>query len=129
MTIALSADGTSVSLSDIEWLNEYSESPVVQSVEWSVDGSAVIDHATKKAGLSIVLAGSDRRAWLSRADADVIRTWRDTPGKEMALAIRGKTISVIFDHRSTAFEAKPVADVSEAPADWPHYITLRFLTV
>lgn len=129
MSIFLSADGISIDLTDIAYLNEYSESPVVQSVEWSVDGSAVIEHATKLSGLSIVLAGSDQRAWLARSDADQVRTWRDIPGKPMTLSIRGQSRAVIFDHRSSAFEAKPIGDVSEAPADWPHAITLRFLTV
>lgn len=129
MTITLSEDGITIDLKDIEWVNEYSESPVVQAVEWSLSGASIIDCAVKQSGLSIVLAGSESRAWLSTADADQIRTWRDIPAKQMNLLLRGVVRRVVFDHRATAFEARPLFDVSDAPADWPHAISLRFLTV
>lgn len=128
--ILLSDGSTTLALpGGLEWSDEYAWSPVEQSMTRSVNGKAIVQVAGLVAGRPITLAGSERRAWVARSVCDAVHACAAVPGKELVLTIRGIAYPVLFrHHEKPAFTARPVADRANAPADWPHYVTLKFIT-
>lgn len=126
------SDGiTNVTLpDDIEWQDERAWQPVVQAAEFGITGALVVEAAAKLAGRPITLAGGDDRAWVARSVVDQLAIWHGIAGKQLTLNLRGVVRSVMFrHHEGNALEAKPVADVADPPADWPHVMTLRLMEI
>lgn len=114
---------------DLDWKNRHSASPVSQSVEWGVDGALIVDACAKKAGVPIVLEGAENRAWMPRSDVDKLRAWARVPGQALTLTLVEDVFSVIFDNGAGALEARALHEVSDPPANWPHRVSLKFLTI
>ena len=131
MSDILLSDGptTLVLPGGLEWSDEYAWAPVEQSMTRSVTGKPIVQSVGLVAGRPITLAGSERRAWVARSVCDAVQAWAAVAGKELTLTIRGIAYPVLFRHHDQpAFTARPVADRANAPADWPHYATLKFIT-
>ena len=130
MSSSLSDGLTTLALpDDLDWKNANSASPVAQSTEWSVDGALIVDVNAKQAGLPIVLEGAEDRAWMRRSEVDQVRAWSRIPGQPFTLTLGEQVFSVIFDHGAGALEARALHDVYDPPADWPHRVSLKFLTI
>lgn len=121
---------TSVTLPDaLNWVDEYTYSPVQQTHTYTTTGALLIEEATRQAGRPITLEGATDRTWCTRALVDQLHTWARTPSTVLTLTLRGTARQVIFDHTKEPLQGLPVLfyqDDSIAAADW--YIpTLRFL--
>jgi hypothetical protein len=111
------------------WPNEFSWSPVDQSVNYTITGAMIVQSSKKLAGQPIVLAGDVAHTWMLRLYVKTLKQWAEEPGRVMTLNLRGVDRNVIFDHANTPIETADVWDFSD-PDDTDFVaITLRFLTV
>lgn len=128
--ITLTHNAATVTLPDaLNWTDEYTWSPVQQSVIYTTTGVPHIEYGTKQAGRPITLEGSEDTTWCTRALVDQLHAWAQTPGITFSLTLRGTARTVIFDHERGALQGLPVLffeDGSIASTDW-YVPTLRFL--
>ena len=131
MNITLTYSGTTVLLSDrLVWDDEFSWSPVEQSLEYSSTGALIVDVGVKQSGRPITLQGTETAAWIQRALCDTLYAWAKLPGADFTLVVRGTSRNVIFNHPS-GFDAVPVwklADGEETP-DQLFVPTLKFIEI
>lgn len=85
---------------DMQWDDEFSYSPVQQTVTYSITGAMLVEESTKQAGRPITLSGKTDGTWLSRADVLLLQTWVSTPLLVLQLGIRGGFKTVIFRHEN-----------------------------
>lgn len=132
MAITLTYLGTTAALSDrLEWVDEWSWSPVTQSAAWSTTGALLLDVGTKLAGRPITLEGTNTQAWISRSLCSTLQAWAALPGAQFSLSLRGVARVVVFDHDKGGFAATPVwrlLDGHESPEQL-FIPTLRFLEI
>lgn len=132
MSITLSAGGTTLTLDpDLYWEDEYSWSPVEQSVDRTVTGALIVQAAARLSGRPITLRPfDDRSAWMPRTDVAQLRAWANVPGQVLTLNFDGTAYRVLFrHHEGSAMTADPVVFYSDPDsADWL-LVTLRFMTV
>ncbi len=125
-----SAEPISIELPDqLDWVDEYSWSPVAQNKTYSITGALLIQSATRQAGRPITLEGRIDTAWCPRSLVDQLYAWAATPGIVLSLTLRGIARSVTFDHEKGALQGLPVMfrpDADIADDDW-YYPTIRFL--
>lgn len=117
---------------DLNWSDEFSWSPVVQSQEYAISGSLIVEEWTKLAGRPITLQGSDNRSWINKSTVLQLQALAELPGKEIALQLGdGRSFTVIMDHSSgSAFESSAVFDLFPTSTDDSYVIKqLKFLTV
>lgn len=82
---------------DLEWTDEFSWTPVEQSLSYSATGSLFIQESTKQAGRSITLQGAEDMGWITRSTADALQALKNAAGTEMTLTLSdGRTFSVMF---------------------------------
>ena len=129
--ITLTAGGTTLTLNpQLNWADERSHTDVVQSVAWSLTGRPIIEVAQRHTGRPITLQGSETRAWVPRTVVDQLQAWRDTPGLQLALSLRGRTFTVAFRHQDDpALEAAPIFEVFDPAEDDPFVITLKLMVI
>lgn len=115
---------------DLDWVDEYDWSPVVQTAEYLLTGSLLVEAAVRQAGRPVTLRGAENRAWVTRADLDILQQLAALPGEEMTLTLLGRDpITVMFRHQDGAIEATPV-DAPVPPAeDDVFYVTLKLMEV
>lgn len=130
ITLTHIASSTSVTLPDaLNWVDEYTWSPVQQSQTYTTTGALLIEEATKQAGRPITLEGSADSTWCTRALVDQLHTWARTLGISLALTLRGVTRTVTFDHSKDALQGLPVLFYEDGSiaADDLYIPTLRLL--
>lgn len=132
MSVITLTDGTStITLPGaLDWTDRYAWSAVGQSMTRGLTGRPIIQAAALVAGRPITLQGDTDRAWVTdRAVIDTLQAWSDVPGKPLTINLYGQTYQVYMRHHDApAFEARPIAGLSNPPAGWPHYITLKLIT-
>lgn len=132
MAITLVYSGTTVILPDaMNWIDEYSWSPVQQSSTYTVTGALILESAVKQAGRPITLQGAEDRTWLSRTVVDTLHAWAALPSTAFTLTLRGVSRQVAFDHERGALQGLPVMfydDDSISGTDF-YVPTLKFLEV
>lgn len=130
MAITLTHAATTVTLPDaLNWVDEYTWSPVQQSKTYTTTGALLIEEGVKQAGRPITLEGALDATWCTRALVDQLHAWAQTPAITLTLTLRGVARTVTFDHERGALQGLPVlfyADGSIASDDW-YVPTLRFL--
>lgn len=96
--ITLTAAGVTLELDpDLQWVEQYSWSPVVQSLAHSVSGALIIDEAVKLAGRPVTLQPPDENAaWMPLAAVSQLLAWSAQPELLLHLSIRGVTLDVMF---------------------------------
>jgi hypothetical protein len=131
MTITLSDGTTSVPLDpDLTWSDEHSWSPVAHIAKYKVDGALSIHVSRKKAGRPITLQAGDTYAWMSGAVIEQLRTWRDTPGQQLTLTLRGTSYTVIFrNNEAPALDAEPLVDYANPEADDWYVATIKLMVI
>lgn len=125
ITLTHTASNTTVTFADggmaLDWVDEFSWSPVQQTKTYTITGALLIEEGTRLAGRPITLEGRIETAWCARSTIKQLRTWAATPGIVLALTIRGTARNVTFDHENGgALKGFPVlfyADGSIADAD------------
>lgn len=131
MSLILLSDGSStIELpGSLDWTDRNAWSPVAQAMTRGLTGKPIVQIAELNAGRPITLEGNEKRAWVPRAVADAVQAWADVGGKPMSLTLYGTTYPVMFRHHEVpAFTARPLLDRANPPADWPHYLVLKFMT-
>ncbi len=116
MTITLTVGATTLALdSDLQWSDQLSWSPVVQSVEHSITGALLIDESVKLAGRPITLQPPDpSSAWMPLATVSQLQAWAAQPCLVLTLNLRGTLISVMFRRTDgPPVEASPVTFVAD----------------
>lgn len=107
MAITISDGTTTVNLpDDLFWEDQHNWSPVEQTVSTSITGAAIIDVGTRINGRGITLRSTEEYGWLPYATVSQLKTWADTPGKQLSLTLQSATFNVIFRHHD-----KPAIDV------------------
>lgn len=113
----------------LDWPDEFGWDPVVQSADYTTDGSLVLDAWAKKTGRPITLAGAEDRAWCKRSVLLTLRSWASQPGLVMTLQLRGQNHPVVFDHANRAIEADSIEGWIDPEPDDVYVLTVRFLEV
>ncbi len=94
---------------DLEWVDEFDYSSIVQNMQYGVTGSLFIQESKKQAGRFITLAGSDDMAWLNRTEVVALQAKADTADLEMTLTLSdGRSFNVRFRHGEKAIEVSGV---------------------
>lgn len=120
-----------VAADQLEWVDEYSWSPVSQERSISLTGALLIEEAVQQAGRPITLVGADDRAWCTRALLLSLMAWAADPGREMQLTLAdGRVFDVMFDHAAGAIDARPVLYQVPVSDDDPCVVSaLRFVEI
>lgn len=130
ITLTHTASSTTVTLPNaLNWVDEYTWSPVQQTHTYTTTGALLVEEATRQAGRPITLEGAMDTTWCTRALVDQLHAWARTPGTVLTLTLRSTARQVIFDHSKEALQGLPVLfyqDDSIGSEDW-YYPTLRFL--
>lgn len=133
MAITLTYLATVITLpDDLEWPDEHSWSPVVQSSAYTLTGALLVESSTRQAGRPITLQGTEDSAWLARLTLQALTAWAAVAGRVMTLQLRGVDHDVMFDHPRGAIEATPVAAYSIdtiTDSDFYAALALRFIKV
>lgn len=98
---------------DLLWKDEHSWTPVVSTVSYSLSGALLIDSGTMEAGRPITLEPPEESmGWVSRATADKLLLWAQSPTRKMTLVLEypsdDRQFTVMFRHYDGAVEASPV---------------------
>lgn len=117
---------------DLIWTDEHSWSPVVQTVEHTLNGAIAIDVAKRQAGRPISLSSPrDDMAWHTRATVDALAIWAAMPGETFDLTLDdGRKFTVIFRHQEApVIESKPVRGHASYEADDFWQVKLKFMEI
>lgn len=131
MSITLSHGGTTVTLpTALYWEDEFSWTPVEQSLTRTVTGAVVLQVGERVAGRPITLRPEDdRSAWMRRTVLDQLSAWAAVKGRQMTLMLRGVPRTVIFRHENGALESQPVVHYDDTHPDDPYRVTVRLTEV
>jgi len=130
ITLTHTASSTTLTLPDaLNWVDEYTWSPVQQSQTYTTTGALLIEEGVKQAGRPITLQGEIDKTWCTRAMVDQLHAWANTPALLLTLTLRGTARQVTFDHSKEALQGLPVLfyqDSAIGSDDW-YVPTLKFL--
>lgn len=134
MTITLSDTSITLALpDDLRWADEATWSRVQQAVERSITGALLVQIGERinDTGRPITLAPPDpEAAWMSRATLNQLLAWRDVPGKQLTLILRGTTHQVLFRHQDEpVIDAEPVKFVSDEDGTDLYLVTIRLMKI
>ena len=130
MSITLAHGTTTVTLpSDILWEDEHNWDSVVQQMEYTVTGALVVEVSQKLAGRPVTLRSLDQMAWIDKTTHDQIRTWANTPGRQLTLTIRSVPYTVIFDHARTSVESEVIGYYKDSQQPKWYKMTVRLLII
>jgi hypothetical protein len=117
---------------DLWWQDETAWTPVEQAEpSYNVDGSMVVESATRQAGRPITLAGDESAAWVSYQTVLDLMAYAAVAGKEMVLTLHdGRTFNVMFRyHDGGPLTATPVALRLPPAADDEYWLVLRLMEI
>lgn len=122
---------------DLEWVDEFEWSPVVQAVEPNLGGGLVIEEQALLTGRPITLRsvqdGNRYSALAARSVVEQLYTLASTTRTQanpMALTLPdGRTTTVLWRHTERGFEARPWKHVVPQLPDSRYLITLRLIAV
>lgn len=94
---------------DLEWVDEFTWTPIAQSIEYGATGSVFIQESEKQAGRTITLQGEEDMCWVNRETILALRALYIQPGKEMTLTLEDeRTFQVRFLQSGNPVEVSPV---------------------
>ena len=109
---------------NLYWQNEFEHKNLAQSVERTVSGGAVIEHAPLSYGQKIKLTG----AWATRAEITVLKAL-ESANAVMSFVSNNGTHSVVFDIESGGVEANLLSPEVAPTSDTLYELTINLLTV
>jgi hypothetical protein len=131
--ITLADDTITVTLpDDILWADEFTWSPVQQTVDHTLTGALVLQVAERQAGRPVTLQSGRGPyfACIERADLDKLLAWAFEPGQELTLTIRGAPRAVVFRHQDGQVIEAEMLMYHAAPVDSTLYaVTVRLMEV
>lgn len=114
---------------DLQWTDQYTWSPVVQSLDFSLTGAPIIQEAKKTKGREITLVGGEESGWVLKSVLDQLQAKADTADLTMVLDYWGATYNVMFRRDSSPIEARQIGDFSNPQNDDYYSLTLRLIEV
>lgn len=131
MTTTLSDGTTTVTLEDdLDWMDEFSWSPIVQTVDLSVTGASLVQVGVRQAGRPITLQGDERRAWVKFPIVQQLDAWSHIAGKVLTLVIRGVSRQVMFRHHDTpSFDAREIWGEVPTLASQNFAVTIKLMEI
>lgn len=115
---------------DLDWQDEFSWSPVVQTAEPSVTGAVLVQIGTRQAGRPITLVGDEQRAWVRGDVVTALDAWSHVAGQVLTLMLRGVSRSVIFrHHEAPAFDSREIFGEVPTLAAQQHAITIKLMEI
>jgi hypothetical protein len=82
---------------DLEWVDEFTWTPVAQSMEYGATGSLFIQESEKQAGRTITLQGEEDMCWVSRSTVLALQALYEQTDNEMTLTLEdARTFTVRF---------------------------------
>ncbi|MHA3051158.1 hypothetical protein [Acinetobacter sp. ANC 4640] len=140
MKLTRKATNETVQLEDgFLWDDRFNWSPMVQTIEFALDGTPIIQGGKKKGGRPItLLSKTEDQGWIEESILESLRTWStaqkpDGTPEEFTLdfeyAHYKNSFNVLFYHEKQAFEANPVKGFPTVSEDEPYNVTLRFVEV
>lgn len=114
---------------DLSWVDEFDWTPTKQSESFSLTGALIVETATKQAGRTITLFGSEEAGWITRGVLNQIYA-KLSQSQAMVLTLNdARVINVRFSHNQKPIDARSIVDYA-TPDDNDFYsITLRFIAV
>lgn len=131
MTTTLSDGTTTVTLEDdLDWTDEFSWSPIVQTVDPSVTGASLVQIGTRQSGRPITLQGDAQRGWTRLPVVQQLDAWSHIAGKVLTLLLRGVERQVMFrHHESPAFDAKEIWGEVPTLASQEFAVTIKLMEI
>lgn len=129
--LTLSDGTTTITLPDsMEWVDEYSWSPIQQDIQFTIGGNLINSESTVTKGRPITLV-SGEDVWVEKSVIDELITLKNTIDKTYTLTMpSGSTYTVKFDRRdNNELEAKPVFRQIIRPSTANYTLTIRLMEV
>lgn len=119
---------------DLLWEDQFTWSPVVSEVSYSLSGAVIIESALKVAGRPITLvAPESAMGWVTKDVVDILWAWSSVVNRPLLLTLQFpedvRTFDVVFRHAEVPMEAKPVKGFTEHGAKEWFSITLRLMEI
>jgi hypothetical protein len=109
---------------NLYWKNEFEHKNLAQSVERTVSGGVVVEHASLSYGQEIKLTG----AWATRAEIVVLKAL-ESANAVMSFVSNNGTHSVVFDIEAAGVEANLLSPEVAPNSDTLYELTINLLTV
>lgn len=109
---------------NLYWKNEFEHKNLAQSVERTVSGGVVVEHASLSYGQKIKLTG----AWAARAEVVVLKAL-ESANAVMSFVSNNGTHSVVFDMEAAGVEANLLSPEVAPNSDTLYELTINLLTV
>lgn len=93
----------------LRWIDEFDWSPVIQSVEYGLTGSIIIQEAVKQNWQPVTLKGGMSFSPITRADLISLAAQIDAATATMTLTLNDNTELEVYPVRETASPIKAVA--------------------
>ena len=113
---------------DLEWVDEFTWTPVAQDSTYGVTGSLYVQTGTKLTGRYITLEGKTDMGWITRTQALALLALRDVAGTEMTLTLQdARTFNVIFRQSEIPVELKTILEYNTFEAgEWLIVNSIKF---
>jgi hypothetical protein len=109
---------------NLYWQNEFEHKNLAQSVERTVSGGAVVEHAPLSYGQTIKLTG----AWATRAEVIALKMLENV-NAVMSFISGSGTHSVVFDIEAGGVVANLLSPEVSPKSDTQYELTINLLTV
>lgn len=115
--------------SGLVWVDEFSWTPTQQKAQYSISGALIVDSASKQAGRSITLQGSEDSGWVTRATILALYATLDSKARYLTMD-DGQKFLVVWNHSGNPIQATPLLNKSvQEDEDYYSNVRLSFLTV
>ena len=116
------------------WEDEFSWSPSVAAVDYSLTGALLVQVGEKAKGRTITLkAASEEEVWVLRSTVELLNSWLLPASRKMTLTLEypsdTRSFTVMFRHQDGAMESGPVKKFpGHDDGDWFN-IVLRLMEI
>ena len=94
---------------DLEWVDEFTWTPVTQKTDYGATGALFIQESTKQAGRTITLEGEENMCWITRETALALQALYAQADLEMTLTLNdSRTFTVRFLQSGVPVDLSPV---------------------
>jgi len=127
MTITLDA----ITLpADLEWIDEYTWSPVKNKKQISLAGKLIIQEAAQLKGREITLQGGTEASWVTRSTVDDLKAKADVADNQMTLVYHGRSFTVAFNREGgKPVESRLIQRKADPQSDDFYSLTLKLMEV
>ena len=96
------------------WIDEFNWSKAVNSKEYSLNGSLIVESGVRSFGRPITLQGAEDTGWIKRATVGILQQWAESLQEFEFTDISGNAHRVLFDNTSEeAISFEPVSGFTD----------------